>query len=278
MTGESIVAGVVGGYGHDGSGAIAGQHVVAHPDGYLLACHGVDGVGAGEDAADLLVDLALALGLVADFAQVCLHGLVLLRGGDLGHIVGLGGKNHEGDAKDGVGACGEDFELEVVAARQGEEHLGAFAATNPVALGLLEAIAPFQSVEAVKQTLCVCGDAEAPLAHLLLLHGESAADTESLADLVVGQHGAELGTPVDHGLGLEGEAVVHQHLGAAHGVHGFPLVGGEAQFLAGGGVQALGAVGGEMGLELCYRPGLLGLGVVPGAEHPHERPLRPFII
>ena len=52
---EREVALVVGGHGHDGAGAVAGQHVVGDPDGDALAVDGVDGVGADGHAGLLPV-------------------------------------------------------------------------------------------------------------------------------------------------------------------------------------------------------------------------------
>ena len=58
LFGEFEVAFVVGGDGHDGSGAVAHHHVVRDPDGDGFLVDGVDGVGSGEDAAFVFVEVA----------------------------------------------------------------------------------------------------------------------------------------------------------------------------------------------------------------------------
>ena len=138
MAGEGVVAAVVRGDGHDGAGAVAGEDVVAYPHWHFLAREGVDCVAAGEDAGDAAVDHTLALGAVADGCEVLVDGLLLLGRGELRHILAFGSEHHECDAEDGVGSCGEDFEVDVVAAVDLEVHLGTLGAAYPVALGFLD--------------------------------------------------------------------------------------------------------------------------------------------
>ena len=156
MTGKGIVARVVCRHCHDGASAVTGQHIIAYPYGNLLACHGIHGIRAGEYAADLLIYLALAFGLMTYFAQIFLHSLFAVGSRYLSHIIAFRSQYHESNAENRVGACGEDFKLQVVSAGNGKSHLGAFAAANPVALRLFEAVGPVQLLQAVEQTLCVC--------------------------------------------------------------------------------------------------------------------------
>ena len=137
MTGEGIVAAVVRGHGHDGTCAVSGQHIVADIDGNLLARKRVDGIRAGKHARYLLVNHALALGLVLDRVEILVDGLALPGGGDHIHVLALGGENHECHAEHSVGAGGEYEQVEVIPSGDGKTHLGAFRASDPVALGLL---------------------------------------------------------------------------------------------------------------------------------------------
>ncbi len=274
---ESIVAAVVRGHGHDGARAVAGQNVVADPHGHFLAREGIDGVRAREDARDAAVNHALALGAVLDGVEVGVNCGALLRSGDFVDVLALGSEHHEGDAEDRVGACGEYLQGEVVAAVDGEAHLGAFGAAYPVALRLLDGVRPVYAVEALQKALGICRHAEAPLPHLLLLHGVAAAHGETFAHLVVGQDGAQLGTPVHHRVAQIGYAVVHQHVALLLGRHGAPFGSGERQLLGARCVDTLGAVSGEVLRELLHGHGAVSLAVVVRAEHLQEGPLRPLV-
>ena len=209
--------------------------------------------------------------------DVLLDGRAVLGCGELADPLVLGGDDHERDAEDGVGARGEDFEL-AVGTLDVEEDLRADRAADPVALDLLERVAPCEFVEPVEHALGVGRDAEQPLFHALLLHGEAAAHREPVAHLVVGQHGAQLRTPVDHRVGAVGEAVVLEHLFLFGFAHGVPFVGREAYFGGAGGVEALVAVFGEGLDELGDGPGLLRVVAVVVVVHFEEGPLRPFVV
>ena len=58
LSGELEVAGVVSGDSHDGSGAVGHHDVVGDPDGDLFTVDGVCGVGSGEDAGLVFVEVA----------------------------------------------------------------------------------------------------------------------------------------------------------------------------------------------------------------------------
>ena len=110
MACKSKVAAVVGGNCHNGTGTVAGQHIVADVDGYPLAGQGVDGIGASENAADLFdLGLTLALRAVLGPRDVGLYFLLLLGRGNLFNQLVLRTQHHKGDAKDGVGTGGENF-------------------------------------------------------------------------------------------------------------------------------------------------------------------------
>ncbi len=105
--GELEVALVVGRHGHDGAGAVGGEHIVGDPDGDRLVVHRIEGVAAGEDAGLFLgqlgaVQLALGGGLVA----VGSHRVSILRRGEALDKRMLGGDHHVGGAEQRVGPGG----------------------------------------------------------------------------------------------------------------------------------------------------------------------------
>ena len=212
-----------------------------------------------------------------DLVEVSVDGGFLFGGGYLCHIFAFGGEYHEGDPEDGVGAGGEDGEGDVTVDDL-ELHLGTFGAAYPVALGLFEGVGPVDGVEAVEQALGIGRDAEAPLAHHLLLDGVSAAHREPFAHFVVGQHGTQLGAPVHHRVAEVGDAVVEQGFLLLLLAHGAPLVGGEGEFFGAGDVQPLGTVGLEGLDEGVDGERFLLVVVVVTVEHLYEGPLRPFIV
>ena len=66
-----------------------------------------------------------------------------------------------------------------------EEDLGAFRTADPVALDLLQRVAPLEPFQSVEHPLGVGRYAEQPLFHLLLFDGKAAAFGESVLHLVV---------------------------------------------------------------------------------------------
>ena len=183
---------------------------------------------------------AVEFGALLHVGEVVVHFLLLRVGGELAHEFAFRCEHHECHSEDGVGACGEDGEFHVAVFHL-ELHLRSFRASYPVFLCLLDAVAPLHGVESFEQTLRVCRRTEAPLLHLLLHHGVAAAFAHAVHHLVVGEHRAESGTPVHHGLAEVGDAVVHEHLLLLHLVVGVPLVGGELQVFAFSHVESLGA-------------------------------------
>ena len=287
----------MGGHGHDGAGAVVAQHVVADPDRDALLGDGVDGERAGEDAAHLLdFGLPLALGAVLGPRHVCLHLSLLLRGGDmLNHLV-LRTQDHERHTEDGVRAGGEYLEgsltldpldiaahidllpIQLTLFGQRKPYGCTLASANPVALNLLQRVCPIDLFEALEQTLGIRGDAQDPLSHLLAFHGEAATYGESVHHLIVGEHGAELRTPVHPRVGEVGQTIVHQDfltflLGSTP-----PLFRGKLHRLGLRHVQPFGAVGCESLLQLGNRTGLIGLVAVVAVEQLDERPLRPLVV
>ena len=278
MAGKGIVAAVVGRHGHDGARAISGQHILGNPDGDGLAGEGVDGIRTREHARHLAVGHAVELRALLHIVEILVHLGLLLGCGDLRHIVRLGGQHHERHAEHRVGASGKDGKLQVTVLHL-ELHLSTLAASYPVFLRLGDRVAPVYGVEAVEQTLCVGRHSQAPLAHLLLHHWESAAHRHAVHHLVVGQHRAQPGTPVDHRLALVGNAIVHQRVALLLLVHGVPFLGGESQRIVRlCHVQSLGARSLETADELADGLCLLQVVVVVRLEHTLEGPLRPVVV
>ena len=231
-----------------------------------------------------MVHLTLALGAFLHVGQVFIDGLLLTGRGELCDELALRSQHHESDTEDGVGTGGEDGEAvdggqtAVHTGGHFKKHLCAFRAAYPVALGLLDGVAPVDGVETVEQALGIGRHAQTPLAHLLLLHGITAALRDSVDDLVVGQHGAQCGTPVDHRLGQVGDAVVHEHLLLLLLREGSPVGSGEVQLLGAVGSAVLRAheleVLNELDDGLCLVTG----GAEVGTEHALEGPLRPLVV
>ena len=118
----------------------------------------------------------------------------------------LGGEHEEGGAEERVRTGGEDGEVEaeLVAA---EDRLGPLRTTDPVALHRDDVLGPrLEQVEVGEQAVGVVGDPEVPLIELLRHDRGPAALAAPVDDLLVGEHGLILGTPLDRGVGAVGEA------------------------------------------------------------------------
>ncbi len=120
---EFIVSLVVGGHGHDGSGAVVEQDVVGNPDRQPLVVERIDGKVAGEDT--MLLDCADVAGFPPrrrrpvrggpGFTRLFLLleqtgdliGQLRTRGGELLYQWMLGRKLDAGRTKDGIDARGE---------------------------------------------------------------------------------------------------------------------------------------------------------------------------
>ena len=203
----------MGGHGHDGAGAVGGQHIVRDEDRHHLAVDRVDGLDAVDaDAGLVLVQLgALKVGLAGGL------GLV---GADLVHVFQQAGvdpllhvgvfraDDHVGAAEQRVGAGGVDGQH--IAGGGVKVDLGAVAAADPVFLLGRNALNVIQAVQVVDQAVGVGGDLEHPLALDLVDHRAAAALTDAVDDLLVGQHDFAAGAVVDGHLLFVGQAVLVQ--------------------------------------------------------------------
>ena len=75
------------GHSHDGSGAVAGEHVIRNIYRDFLLREGVDGVSSGEDTGDAAISYTVALGTRFYPFQIFVHRGLLLRGNHLLHVV-----------------------------------------------------------------------------------------------------------------------------------------------------------------------------------------------
>ena len=194
--------------GHDRARAVAGQHIVGDPDRHRLAVDRVDGGRAREDAGLVLGEIGpLEVALAARLVLVGAHGGALRVGGQLLHQRVLGRQHHVGGAVQRVGPGGEDADLAPGdGGRALEDHLGALAAADPVALHGHRRGRPVDRVQVGQQAIGVAGDAQQPLAQVLANHRRAAALAAPLRDLFVGEAGLVDGAPVDGDHALVGQA------------------------------------------------------------------------
>ena len=222
LAGELKIALVATGNGHDGAGAVVCNDIIGNPHGDLLAVDGVYHIAPREGT--VLLEGALGtldgrdvFGVLDDLGD----GLLVLRALDeLVQAGVLGSQDKEGDAKKGIGTRGEDGDLALIAldglailVAQGKVDLGALGATDPVSLHLLDALGPAgELLQVVEQLLGVLGDLEVPLLQVALLGLGAAAPALTLGDLLVGQNGLAVRTPVDRVLLAVDQALFPQLL------------------------------------------------------------------
>ena len=306
--GEGPVAVIVSGHGHDGAGAVAHEDVVGHEDRHPLPIDRVDAEQAREHAGlGAILGGALGLGGRGGPGAVGGHSL---RGrgsatrpglaGALGpggrHCQGsgigvrslaersaqqrvLGGHHHEGRAEERVGPRGVDTQIsngrtDLPSALDGEPHLGALGAADPVALHELDLLGPVDRVQVRGETIGVGSDAHHPLAQIAFEDREVAALRTTIGrDLLIGQNGAQTRAPVHRGGRDVGQAVGVDDLGPLGGAEALPRTAVRSRDLS-----AL-----QFGDQLAHGPGgsrspsitAGGIGIEPGVEDLEEDPLSP---
>ena len=145
----------------------------------------------------------------------------------------FGRQHHVSGAEERVRAGGKDADF-LVGTGDLEIDFGAFGAADPVALHLLEGVAPINGIEVLEETLGIGGDAQHPLAHRLAHDREAAHFALAVDHFLIGQNRAQLLTPPNGRLGDIGQA-----LGVAIGAAaGFQFRSGRA-----GAVLKVGRVG-----------------------------------
>ena len=284
MLGECPVARVVGRHCHDGTSTIAGKHVFGNPDRDVLASDRIHCISAREDTCHLMTCLTFTLGLALARIEVSIDGSFLVGCSDHLHILAFRSEHHESHSEHCVGTGCEDGEFEsilscrIIVRHNLELCFCTFASANPVALCLLDRVAPVDGVKSVEESLCIGRDTETPLAHELLLYRVSATFAHAIYHLVVGKHGAEFRTPVDHCLAEVGDAVVHECLLLLYFAHRVPFVGSERQLLGAGGIESFSTLLCKACDELLDRLGALALVAVERLEHLLECPLCPLVV
>src|ERR1700738_4057851 len=124
-----------------------------------------------------------------------------------------GRKDDGGGAVDGIDARGEDFDgLDAGDIGYRKFHAGADGFADPVALHSDDALGPaaFELFQIIEQLLGVVRSLEEPLLDFAGLAERvfMAPAIAAVHDLLVGQHGAAFGTPVDAALFAVGEAAL----------------------------------------------------------------------
>ena len=116
------------------------------------------------------------------------------------------------------------------------------------------------------------------MAHQLAFHGIAASHADAAHHLIIGQHGAQLGAPVDGDISQVSQPIVHQHLLLPLLVPGVPLRSGEVQLFGLRYVEPLSALLGEYHHQLADGACLLRLVAVVTIKELNESPLRPVVI
>ena len=228
-------------HGHDGAGAVAGEHVVGDPNWKVCTIDRVDCIRAGEDATFFLRGiLAVALRFGRGFLDVFLHRIPLLLRGDLGHERMFRGEDHVGRAEERVRSRGVDGDLGS-APREHEVDERTLRPADPVFLQEFDRLGPVEGGQPIEQSIGEGGDPQYPLAHGSPLDRKSADLAFPIDDLFVRQHGAELRAPVD------------RHLRDIREAHAVGIIA---------------AVGRD---RLCA----IGRGIEPGVVNLQKNPLRP---
>ena len=202
--GKRKVALIVRRHTHYSAVAVAHQHIVAHPNwhafagqwvryaqasGHALLFHGGH-VSLGHAASLAFSDEGLQFRVA--FSRQCSQGV-------------LGGDGAEGDAHDGVGACGEHIQFSVLNQftrsifdfmRESKTHAGGFA--NPVFLHHFDALWPLQAIQILEQHIGVIGNRHVIHGDISLFNHSARAPAFAVNDLFIGQHGLVNRVPV-HG-------------------------------------------------------------------------------
>ena len=183
------------------------------------------------------------------------------------HVIG------QRDRPGRVGLVVDDGERLAPVALPGEQPVlqvvGAAARADPVPLQALDVLRPVHLVQAGQQPLGERGDAQHPLAQRPAVHRVVADRAAALGGhLLVGQHGAQPGAPVDDLLRQVGQPVRVDGVG--------PL--GRGQIRPGPAVRGGAPARGELGDQVADRAGPVSRGVVPAVEDAQEDPLRPAVV
>ena len=205
--GEFVVAAVVRRHGHDGTRAVGHQHIIGNPDRDRPSIDGIDGEGAGEYAGFLVGLGAFLLAEIFRAIDVDAHGGGLFGSGEFIDQGMLRREHHVSGAEQRIGPRGVNGEISA-GAGNGETHVGALRAANPVALHSLHALGPVEPIEILEQAIGVGGDFQHPLFHQPPFDGIAGLDIFAVPHFFVREHGALRRAPVDGDLREIGEAIL----------------------------------------------------------------------
>ena len=297
---------VMRGNSHDRAGAVAPEDVVGDEHGHLVAVDGVNAVQAGEDAGlraffvgAFGFRLACSLGTIAGNrlarGSCAIRPCVLRafrprgRNRECSFVIVVAGNratknrvfgrnNHEGGAKQSIGASRIDLEVvdacaDFACSGNVKADRRTFGATDPVALHRTDLVGPVDCVKVVCQTLAVSGNAHHPLAQIALEHRVVAPLGATFgSDLFVRENGTQARTPVHGSLGHIHQTEVVDDLRLFDGVKVCPIAA----------VRNCNLAVGKLLFELSDRTrgtdGAIGSGcfrVEPGVEDLQEDPLGP---
>ena len=195
---ELEVALVVPGDGHDGAGAVAAKHVVSHPDRQASSGDRVDGHGACRHTGLRLGERdTVQLALAGSRLDVCDDGLAPSRRRQRARQLVLGREHDVGRAHEGIGPRREDGDARVRVTVDTEDDLGALRTADPAALRGERPLGPVDERQVLGEPIGIGGDPQHPLSERRAIDGMAAALALAVDDFLVGEHGAERGTPVD---------------------------------------------------------------------------------
>ena len=112
----------------------------------------------------------------------------------------------------GVRPCGENRDQRIVVIADAEINLRSDGTTDPVGLHRAHPLGPsLQQVKIVEQCVGVVGNAQEPLPEIFLLNqGPGSPGATFTVNLLIGQHGLVDRIPVDRGVFLVRQSLVHE--------------------------------------------------------------------
>ena len=125
MTSKREVARIVGRYRHNGPRTIAGEYIIADPNGDNRTCERIAGISSGKYPRYTPIGNALTLCFAFGGSEIFFYSRLLFGGGNLLYQIALGCKYHERNSVDGIRACGENRKASMGALYL-EVYLGAF--------------------------------------------------------------------------------------------------------------------------------------------------------
>ena len=197
---------------HDGTGTIAGKHILGNPYRHLVSSKRIDCVRAGEDSCHIsCLGNPFTLSLLSCHRKIFCYSFFLLLGSEFFNPFTFRSKYHESYTEHCICTCGEDCHVIFSVTVEGlEYHFRTLTATNPVALHVFQRVCPFKILQIVKQTSCISRYSELPLGHLLLLDRMASTYGIALLHLIIGEDGSKSRAPVDRGFTLICNTIAHQ--------------------------------------------------------------------